>query len=123
MSIKFNSVDEFLQYNKTKSESKIKIYVGMGSCGIAAGADKVLNTFKKEIISRGLNNVELKQVGCLGLCYSEPNVEVIVPDLPNVLYGKVDEKFVLRIIEQHIGNKIIINDNIYDKPLVDVLKL
>ena len=95
----------------------------MGSCGIAAGADKVYNKFKDEISVRDLNDIEIKKVGCLGLCFSEPNVEIKIPGLPDVLYGKVDEKFTIRIIEEHILENRVINHNIFDKPYIDIFKL
>ncbi|MCK4798563.1 MAG: (2Fe-2S) ferredoxin domain-containing protein [Spirochaetes bacterium] len=120
---KFNSVKEFLSYSSKKEKDTIQLLVGRGSCGIAAGADRVYDTFIKEIKNRGLKNVVLKQVGCLGLCFSEPNVEVIVPGLPNILYGKVDENFAIRIIEKHIYDRKIINQNIYDKPYINLLDL
>ena len=120
---KFNSINDFENYKTNISNATIKILVGMGSCGIAAGADKVYNLFKNEIEERGLKSIELKKVGCLGLCFSEPNVEVIMPELPDVLYSKVDEKFAVRILEEHINDKKIINENIFDKPFIDPLGL
>lgn len=120
---KFNNYDDFISYKIESKEEKIEILVGMGSCGIAAGAKKVYEVLEKEIEKRGLSNIELKITGCLGLCFSEPNVEVKVPGLIDILYGKVNEKFAVRIIEEHIANKSIINENIYDKPYIDVLPL
>jgi len=120
---KFNSINDFENYNIRKSNATVKILVGMGSCGIAAGADRVYNAFKNEIEQRGLKSIELKKVGCLGLCFSEPNVEIIMNDFPDILYGRVDEKFAVRILEEHIQDKKIINENIYDKPFIDPLKL
>lgn len=120
MSKKFNSIKEFKEYKYPKKENKTIIKIGLSSCGIAAGGETVYKTFEKEIEKRGLKDIEIIKVGCLGLCFSEPNVEVITPGLPDVLYGKVDEKFALRIIEEHVINKNIINHNIYDKPFIDV---
>jgi NADP-reducing hydrogenase subunit HndB len=116
---KFKSGDDFKKYKPEVNEKSIKVLVGMGSCGIAAGALRVFNKLKMEIEQRGLKSIELKKVGCLGLCFSEPNVEIIMPDMPNVLYGKVDEKFAARIVEEHVRDKKIINSNIYDKPYID----
>ncbi len=117
---KFNSLNDFHLYNPDINNASIKIFVGMGSCGIAAGANKVFDTLKEEIEEHNLKNIELRKVGCLGLCFSEPNVEVKLSGLPDVLYGKVDKNFSVRIIEEHIiGNKII-NENIIDKPFIDV---
>ena len=52
------------------------VLVGMGTCGIAAGAAAVFQTLQNAIAAKGLTNVALKPTGCLGLCFSEPTVEV-----------------------------------------------
>ena len=70
-----------------------------------------------------MKNIKLQKVGCLGLCFSEPNVEIKMEGLPDILYGKVDEKFALRILLEHIIDKKIINYNIIDKPYIDVFDL
>ncbi|MBN2695276.1 4Fe-4S binding protein [bacterium] len=48
-----------------------KIKVGLGSCGIAAGAQEVYNYLQSEI-----KDIEIISVGCIGHCYAEPLVEV-----------------------------------------------
>ena len=54
-----------------------KIYVSMGTCGIAAGTAPVLASLKAEIETRGLaDTVEIVEVGCMGLCHSEPSIEL-----------------------------------------------
>ncbi len=123
MSKRFKSIKDFYNYKGEASDANVKILVGMGSCGIAAGADKVYSLFEKEISDMGLANIKLQKVGCLGLCFSEPNVEIKMEGLPDILYGKVDEKFALRILLEHIGDKKIINHNIIDKPYIDVFEL
>lgn len=50
----------------------MKIVVGEGSCGIAAGAEKVRQALLKE----NLNNAELTIAGCIGMCYLEPIVDI-----------------------------------------------
>ena len=116
---KFNNVEDFYAY-KPKPHPKKQVLVGCSTCGIAAGANKVFTVLQQEIKKRGIQNVELKKVGCLGLCYCEPNVEVKVPGLPDILYGKVDEALVLRILELHVCDNNIVNENIYDKPVIDI---
>ncbi len=123
MSKKFKSIKEFYDFKPEQTNATVKILVGMGSCGIAAGADKVYALFENEISNMGLTNIKLQKVGCLGLCFSEPNVEVKMEGLPDILYGKVDEKFALRILLEHISDKKIINHNIIDKPYIDVFEL
>lgn len=119
---KFSSVDQLLQYTPEKGTDVTEILVGYGTCGIAAGADKVYQTLMDEVRDKKMKNIAVKKVGCLGLCYSEPNVEVLVPGLPSVLYGKVDSIMALKMLDQHVIKKRILDENIFDKPYVDVLE-
>ncbi len=84
--------------------SKIEeIRVGLNSCGIAAGGNEVYNALKEEIKKRKLS-IRLKSVGCIGMCYSEPLVDVI-QDGTAVTYGMVKPKLVADIIEAHFGKR------------------
>lgn len=76
-----------------------KITVGMATCGISAGADKVYKAF--ENLLRNENGITLRATGCMGMCYKEPLVEIT--DGKNVyLYGDIDEKKAQQIFESHI---------------------
>ncbi len=89
------------------------IRVGMSTCGIAAGAEGVYTELEEEIAKRGLT-ITLKKCGCLGMCYAEPLVEVAVEGLPTVIYGKVNKAIAHRIIEEHVCEKRIISDYVYE---------
>ncbi|HHY77020.1 MAG TPA: NADH-quinone oxidoreductase subunit NuoF [Clostridiales bacterium] len=78
-----------------------KIVVGLGSCGIAAGANKVYDTFKG-IIEKSDVPVTLDETGCMGMCYKEVLVEVINPDGKSVIYGEVTPEKANKIFESHI---------------------
>ena len=79
-----------------------RIVVGMATCGIAAGARPVLNTFVEEIANRGLTgSVEVGQTGCIGMCRFEPIVEVFEGD-QRVTYIYVDPAKAKEIVEKHI---------------------
>lgn len=99
--------------------SGAQIIIGMGTCGIAAGAAKAWAAFEDEIAKNKLTDVQVLQTGCMGLCYSEPTVEVRMPDMPPIIYGKVDAEVARRIVRKHIVGKLLINDHIYDRPAVD----
>ena len=86
-------------------EEAITIMVGMGSCGIAAGAKDAYDAFVEELAKAGLDDVVIKKTGCIGLCYSEPNAEVAVPGMPRVLYGNVDCAVARDIVKKHIIGK------------------
>lgn len=78
-----------------------KIVVGLGSCGIAAGANKVYDAFKG-IIEKSDVPVTLDETGCMGMCYKEVLVEVINPDGKSVIYGEVTPEKANKIFELHI---------------------
>jgi len=86
-----------------------RIVVGMATCGIAAGARPVLNTFVEEIANRGLTgSVEVSQTGCIGMCRFEPIVEVFEGD-ERVTYVLIDPAKAKEIVEKHIvGGKPIV---------------
>ncbi|NLL12010.1 MAG: (2Fe-2S) ferredoxin domain-containing protein [Fibrobacter sp.] len=92
------------------------IKVGMSTCGIAAGAQDVFDTLAKEIKRRDVQ-IELKRTGCVGMCYAEPLIEVYVEGLPVVTYGMVNSETALRIMEEHVCGKRLVNDHIFDLPV------
>ncbi len=100
----------------------IEVIIGMGTCGIAAGAKETLDAFVRELDENGIQNVRVSQTGCMGLCYVEPTVEVVVPGMPDVIYGKVNAEVAGKIVRKHILNKTLVNDHIYDRPAADIVK-
>ena len=88
------------------------IRVGMSTCGIAAGADKVFAVLKEEVAKRNLD-IKVERCGCVGQCYAEPLVEVAAAGLPKVTYGQINEKDAVAIIERHVCNKKLLQDRIY----------
>jgi NADP-reducing hydrogenase subunit HndB len=108
---------------KRDAEGKeIQIIVGMGTCGIAAGAKATLDTFINALDSEELvDSVMVRQAGCMGLCHSEPTVEVIVPGMPRVIYGKVDPAVAQEIIAKHIKGRELLDNHILDRPSADII--
>ena len=85
----------------------------MSTCGIAAGADEVFKTLVEESKKRNLS-IEIKQCGCVGMCYAEPLVEVRVEGLPTVTYGRVDKDVAVKILEKHVCGNTLVKDHIYE---------
>ena len=100
----------------------IEIIIGMGTCGIAAGAKDALDAFIDELDKKGVTNVLVKQTGCMGFCSNEPTVEVRVPQMNATIYGNVDAAVARRIVDDHIVNKKLVSDHVFDKPSVDIIK-
>ena len=96
------------------------ILVGTGSCGVAAGALETIAAMRDQL-EKSEVHAEIKETGCMGLCYSEPTVEVVMPDMPTIIYGKIDEEVGRKIVRKHIRKKQIINKHIYSRPAEDLL--
>jgi len=77
------------------------ITVGLASCGVAAGGDEAYDALSTKIRQKGLN-VELKQTGCMGMCYNEVLVEVTSPDGGRVFYKHVTAEKIDRMVEEHL---------------------
>jgi NADP-reducing hydrogenase subunit HndB len=88
----------------------IQIRVSMGSCGIAAGANETLETIDQFIRENNLEDVQIKQIGCIGVCALEPIVQVIELGGQQVTYGKVDPAIVRRIFNEHIEKHLIVQE-------------
>jgi NADP-reducing hydrogenase subunit HndB len=100
----------------------VQVIVGMGTCGIAAGAKDTFTALVDALNEKGLTNVLIRQTGCMGLCHSEPTVEVVAPDMPAVIYGNVDPATAVEIVEKHIVGKSLLDSKICDRPSIDIVK-
>ena len=104
------------------SNKDAQIIVGMGTCGIAAGAKETFNAIIEELDAKGVTHVLVRQTGCMGLCHSEPTVEVVVPNMPAIIYGNVNAETGKKIVNAHIINKMLIDNHICDKPAMDIVR-
>lgn len=99
-----------------------QVIVGMGTSGMAAGARETLAAIEAALKERGLADVAVKQAGSIGLDFAEPTVEVIMPGMPPVIYGRVDAATARRIVDHHIVGKSLVEEHIYDRPAADILR-
>ena len=108
---------------RREAEGKeIQVIVGMGTCGIAAGAKATLDTFLGSLDEHKLvETVMVRQTGCLGLCHAEPTVEVAVPGMPPVIYGNVDSEVAREIIVKHLVGRQLLEKHVLEKPSVDIV--
>jgi len=109
---------------RREAEGKeIQIIVGMGTCGIASGAKTTLDAFIKALDENKLvESVLVRQTGCMGLCHSEPTVQVIVPGMPAVIYGVVDAAVAKEIVSKHVIGRQLLDKCIIDKPAADIIE-
>ena len=89
----------------TYGSSGLRINIGMSSCGLAAGAEETYEALKKALRIHGIN-ADVVPVGCMGLCYLEPLVEIISKDSPIALYGNVTPDRVDEIIDSYMSGDV-----------------
>lgn len=103
--------DEMKSQIGTRREGKyrVRIVVGMATCGIAAGARPVLAACADEVSKRNLTDVIVTQTGCIGICQFEPVVEVYDENGTKTTYVHVTPEKVPKIIAQHVvnGNPVV----------------
>jgi NADP-reducing hydrogenase subunit HndB len=99
--------EEAQQDLKVRLETGTKIIVGMGTCGIAAGARETLHAILEELKKREIE-AHVTTVGCIGMCVKEPLVDIEQAGKPRVTYANVMPDMVPRLIEEHLikGNVV-----------------
>jgi len=90
-----------------RTQTGTRIIVGMGTCGIAAGAREVLQAILKELEARKIE-AHVETVGCVGMCAKEPLVDVEQAGKSRIRYANIAPESVPRLIEEHLvkGNVI-----------------
>lgn len=105
--------EEALQKRQVKSASgQVQVIVGMGTCGIAAGARETMKAILNYIETENLSGILVTQTGCIGLCEKEPIVQVVVGENPKVTYGKVNPDVARRIMKEHVVQGNVVQDNL-----------
>jgi NADP-reducing hydrogenase subunit HndB len=81
---------------------EIRITVHLGTCGIAAGARDVLAELSAELARTAVENVTLRQSGCIGLCDQEPMLTYADKGGTEYLYVRLDRKKAQEIVRSHV---------------------
>jgi NADH-quinone oxidoreductase subunit F len=92
------------------SSDKPLILVGLATCGMAAGANAVLKAIEDELARRNIQ-ANIIPVGCIGLCYLEPIVDIVKPGRPRISYSQVTPEKAVKLIEDYLVD---------DNPRVDM---
>ena len=105
--------EEALEKRKAQATTgRAQITVGMGTCGIAAGARDTMKAILEVIEDQKLSDIIVTQTGCIGLCEWEPIVEVVVGQSPKVTYGKVSPKTARQIMQEHVGGGKVLTEHL-----------
>jgi NADP-reducing hydrogenase subunit HndB len=89
-------------------EQVVQVKVAMATCCIASGSRETMNFIVDELDKRNIDAV-VTQTGCMGYCYAEPTVEVILPGKEPVVFGYVDVKKADEIIEKYIKGGALVD--------------
>jgi NADP-reducing hydrogenase subunit HndB len=101
--------DEAQKEIEVRVETGTTITLGMGTCGIAAGARETMHAVLKELKEREIE-AHVTTVGCIGMCVKEPLVDIEQAGKPRITYGNVMPDMVPRLIEEHLINGRVVED-------------
>ncbi|MCL5422363.1 MAG: (2Fe-2S) ferredoxin domain-containing protein [Nitrospirae bacterium] len=90
---------------------RAKVTVHMGTCGIAAGARKVMEALLDEINTNNITDVIVTTSGCAGLCSKEPMATVEIINEAPVKYVQLNEEKIRKIFKEHVLNGQIVQDS------------
>ena len=96
-----NGLRQQFQYTFNESHKRARIVIGLGTCGIAAGAEKVWTAVSNYIETQGLE-IAMMATGCVGMCYAEPLMEVHLPGEPRFIYGNLKPENAVAILKRHL---------------------
>lgn len=91
--------------------NNLSVIVGEGTCGIAAGSKEVIATFQKYA-----PEINIKTVGCVGMCHQEVITEVNDNNGNKFIYGQVTKQTVPKIIRYHMGEGNLSKDHLIFSP-------
>lgn len=100
---------------EARQNNETQVIIGMGTCGIAAGARDTMTAVLEELAKRNLQGVTVLQTGCIGMCTKEPLLDIVRPGEDRVTYGPVYAADVPRIIAEHLVNGNIVEDLVVAK--------
>jgi len=92
-----------------QAQTQARVIVGMGTCGIAAGAMDVYQALA-ELLGNGKVRATLAKVGCIGMCEQEVLVDVALPGERRVSYGNMTPEKAARIVEQHVREHKVVEE-------------
>lgn len=95
---------------RDSGDDRIRVVVGMATCGIAAGARPVLNAFLEEVAKRELKNVTVSQTGCIGVCPSGAHCGGVRARPEKVTYVKMTPDKVASIVSEHLVNGRVVTE-------------
>jgi NADH-quinone oxidoreductase subunit F len=94
--------DALQGWNELQNSRRPVVYVGAGSCGLAAGAAEVIEAVEGYLAAKQVD-AQLLKVGCIGPCYLEPLVDVQIPGTPRVSYSNATPELVRLLLDSFLA--------------------
>ncbi len=91
-------------------KARAKVTVHMGTCGIAAGARKIMSALMASLAERQEKDIILGTSGCAGLCSREPMMTVELEGQAPVKYVDLDETKADKIFQDHVLSGTVVEE-------------
>jgi len=91
------------------SNSSARIHIGLGSCCIAKGSDRLFHALQQTADQTGAK-VSIKRVGCVGMCHRTPMIEVVRPGKPSAFYAGLAEAEAKNLVLRHFRPKGVLRN-------------
>ena len=89
------------RWQALESGPKPWVRVGTAMCGHAAGAFQVVDAVRAELLASGID-ANVDEVGCLGLCFAEPLVDILKPGGSRLFFGNVTPQEAPAIVRSYL---------------------
>ena len=96
--------------NLRDGDARAKVTVHMGTCGIAAGARKIMSAMLALVEEKDSKDIVLTTSGCAGLCSREPMMTVELKGQAPVKYVDLDEEKTRKIFAEHVLSGTVVED-------------
>ena len=113
--LKIEDLDKIVEQQKKTTSlrngaGRVKITVHMGTCGISAGARKIMAEVMRCVEESGASDIIVTTSGCAGLCSREPMITIEVIEQAPVKYVELDKKKVNKIFDEHVMKGNVVKD-------------
>ena len=78
-----------------------QIFIGLATCGEAAGAGQVRRAIEEKLAALGITAV-IHRTGCLGECWREPLVDIIKPGYPRITYHSLTPTTAAELVADYL---------------------
>jgi len=96
--------------NLRDGDARARVTVHMGTCGIAAGARKIMSALLDLVDEKGAKDVLITTSGCAGLCSREPMMTVEFKGKAPVKYVDLDQDKTEKIFSDHVLSGAVVEE-------------